>query len=361
MGKHGSIAAAVLAVSFCTSAMAEDSADSSTYFSLLGSYSKYDEGRNDWVTAATGGASSSNIDEGGGLQIIFGQQLATGFGLELTVFADFLETDSGNGTDFYRQGLGVDLVYGLGSREKFTPFVLLGGGVVYNDVFPDSGDDYDAYGNAGLGLVSAPLNRYGMKLRAEVRYLFDSFQTGYDDYKAGIGLEIPLYGKPKVVEKIIEKVKVVEIQGEGGLSDADNDGIVDGRDQCPNTEEGVRVDGNGCPLGNVVALHGVTFETASDRLRPDAKTILDDVSKVMERYPEMLVEIAGHTDSIGSDLYNQNLSQKRAESVRRYLVAKGVASERMKAVGYGESEPVDTNETKEGRERNRRVELRINN
>ncbi|MGJ8669598.1 MAG: OmpA family protein, partial [Oceanococcus sp.] len=86
-----------------------------------------------------------------------------------------------------------------------------------------------------------------------------------------------------------------------------------------------------------------------------------DVSRVMERYPEMMVEVAGHTDSVGSDAYNQQLSQKRSESVRQYLTDKGISADRMSAVGYGESEPVDTNDTKEGRERNRRTELRIKN
>lgn len=351
MGKQGLIASSALAIAMCGTAFAQDDEDRATYITFLGTYSLVDENRD---------GAADGIEDAIGGQFIIGQQLASGFGFEATLFADMIETGTGNGTDYYRPGLGLDVIYAFGDRTAFTPFVLLGAGGAYNDVNPDSADDYDWYGNAGLGFVTGPLNKYDLKMRFELRYLYDNFMDGYDDYKAGLGLEIPLYGEPKTVEKIVEKVKVVEVKAEG-FGDADNDGIIDNRDQCPNTPEGTRVDGSGCPLGDVVGLDGVTFETNSDRLRPDAQTILDDVAGVMERYPEMMVEVAGHTDSIGSDGYNQQLSQKRAESVRQYLTDKGIAGDRMTAVGYGESEPVDSNDTKEGRERNRRTELRIRN
>lgn len=350
MGKQGLIASTALAIALSGPALAQDDEDRATYITILGTYSKMDDDR----------SLAGNIDDAIGGQFIIGQQRASGFGFEATIFADLIETGSGNGTDYYRPGLGLDLIYGFGDRTEFTPFVLLGAGADYNDVSPNSEDDYDWYGNAGVGFVTGPLNKYDIKLRAELRYVYDNFQDGYSDYRAGLGLEIPLYGEPETVEKVVEKVKVVEVTPEG-FGDADGDGIIDSRDQCPNTPAGTRVDGTGCPLGDVVGLDGVTFETDSDRLRPDAKTILDEVTRVMERYPEMMVEVAGHTDSVGPDAYNQQLSQKRAEAARQYLVDKGIAADRMTATGYGESEPVDSNDTKEGRERNRRTELRIQN
>lgn len=352
MGHKSITAAAALALSVTGTAVAQDEEERATYFTVLGTYSQFDEDRN--LDAGT------DIDDGGGIHLILGQQRASGFGLELSLFADFIETGADNGTDFYRPGLGVDLIYGLGDRSGFTPYLALGGGGAYNDAFPDERDEFDFFGNAGVGLITGPLNKYDVKLRADVRYIYDNFEEGYGDYRAGLGVEFPLYGEPKVIEKVVEKVKIVEVEKEG-LSDSDNDGIIDNRDECPNTPEGTRVDGSGCPLGDTVELSGVTFELDSDRLRPDAKTILDEVARVMERYPEMLVEVAGHTDSLGSDAYNQQLSQQRAEAVRQYLIERGVSPDRMTAVGYGESEPVDTNDTVEGRERNRRVELRIKN
>lgn len=352
MDHKGLIATAALAMAANGMAWGQDGEERANYLTILGTYTQFEEDRNDGF--------GTDIDDGAGIRFILGQQRASGFGLELNAFGDFLETGSGNGTDYYRAGIGLDALYALGDRTGLTPYALIGGGGVYNDVFPNDRDDYGWYANAGIGAVTGPINKYDLKLRAEVRYVYDDFEAGYGDIQAGLGLEIPLYGEPKVIEKIVERVKVVEVEA-SGLGDADNDGIIDSKDQCPNTPEGTRVDGEGCPLGDVVGLDGVTFELNSDRLRPDAKTILDDVAEVMQRYPEMLVEVAGHTDSIGSDAYNQQLSQKRAAAVRQYLVDAGIGADRMTAVGYGETEPVDSNDTLEGRERNRRVELRIQN
>ncbi|MGJ8670555.1 MAG: outer membrane beta-barrel protein, partial [Oceanococcus sp.] len=242
MGKQGLIAGTALAIALSSTAFAQDDEERATYISILGSYSLMDENRD--------GAADGIDDAMGGL-LIFGQQRASGFGIEATISADLIETGSGNGTDYYRPGLGLDLLYGFGDRKSFTPFVLVGAGGMYNDVSPDSADDYDWFANAGLGFVTGPLNKYDVKIRFELRYIYDNFMDGYDDYKAGLGLEIPLYGEPKTIEKIVETVKVVEVKAEG-FGDADNDGIIDNRDQCPNTPEGTRVDGTGCPLGDVV-------------------------------------------------------------------------------------------------------------
>lgn len=366
MKKTQLTAAAVAALACTGSAWAQDSDERATYFSVLGSYIVADDQRD--VDNADAGQSTA-IDEGYGVQFVMGQMTSSGFGFELSLFNDMFETDQNNGTDFYRYGIGLDAIYAFGDwiglssdRSGFTPYVLLGGGAVYNDVFPDNRDDYGYYANAGLGMVTPALNKYGMKIRLDLRYVYDDFESGYDEeYKGNIGIEFPLFGEPKVVEKIVEQVKVVEVEKDSGLRDSDDDGIVDGKDNCPNTPAGTRVDGEGCPLGGVVALDGVSFEFNSDRLRPDAATILQDAAEVLERYPEMLVEVAGHTDSIGGDSYNQSLSQQRAESVRQYLITQGISAERLTAVGYGESEPRASNDTEEGRELNRRVELRIQN
>lgn len=352
--------AAALALA-CSAAVHADEGDQrATYFAVMGSYVVADDQR--VADDLANGGITSATDEGYGVQFALGQMRSSGFGFELSLFNDIFETDVDGATDFYRYGLGLDVIYGFGDRTGFTPYVLLGGGAAYNDTFPDDRDDYDFYANAGVGMVSGPLNKYGMKVRLDLRYVYDNFESGYDEeYKGNLGLEFPLFGEPKIVEKVVETVKVVEVSKDSGLKDSDGDGIVDNKDQCPNTPAGTRVDGDGCPLGDVVALDGVTFEFNSDRLRPDAATILDDAAEVLVRYPEMLVEVAGHTDSIGPDAYNQTLSQKRSESVRQFLIERGISAERLTAVGYGESEPRASNDTEEGRELNRRVELRIQN
>ena len=106
-------------------------------------------------------------------------------------------------------------------------------------------------------------------------------------------------------------------------------------------------------------LRGVNFEFDRSELTVNAKTILDSVASELEEHDRIEVEVVGHTDSRGSDSYNQKLSERRANSVVQYLVGKGIDASRMQPVGMGEASPVADNETDEGRERNRRVELKI--
>lgn len=101
----------------------------------------------------------------------------------------------------------------------------------------------------------------------------------------------------------------------------------------------------------------VVFASGSDVLTPEAMAVLDEVVAAMERHPSPVVEVAGHTDDVGDAEANAALSQRRAASVRAYLVDQGIAAERLSSLGVGEDEPVDTNDTPEGRANNRRVEL----
>jgi outer membrane protein OmpA-like peptidoglycan-associated protein len=107
-----------------------------------------------------------------------------------------------------------------------------------------------------------------------------------------------------------------------------------------------------------VVLHGVNFEFNKSILTAKAQTILDRVAASLKKRPDVKVEIAGHCDWVGSDAYNLKLSDRRAASVRAYLISKGVQAENLTSKGYGESMPMATNETDEGRALNRRVELR---
>ena len=101
----------------------------------------------------------------------------------------------------------------------------------------------------------------------------------------------------------------------------------------------------------------MTFESNKARLTPNAMTVLDLVAASLIKRKDVKVEVAGHTDSQGSDAYNHKLSHQRAEVVREYLIGKGVPAENLTFKGYGETNPVASNDTKEGREQNRRVEL----
>ncbi len=106
-----------------------------------------------------------------------------------------------------------------------------------------------------------------------------------------------------------------------------------------------------------ISIYGINFDTAKDRLKPGAEKVLAEITKLMLNYPELKIEIQGHTDNVGSANYNLNLSNKRANTVKGYLLLFGVDKGRMISKGYGLTKPVASNDTEEGRAKNRRVEL----
>ena len=255
----------------------------------------------------------------------------------------------------------------------------------------ENNDFYTADLAAGLGyLFPFKSGNYEWAVRAEVLYeLGDRFLERQDDFRTdidapstfhdvvlNIGLHLP-FRKMAPPPPPPEPVAVV-----APPADSDGDGVPDEKDQCPGTppgtqvnevgcplppppppcktpEAGQRVDLSGCGVGDTIVLHGVNFEFDKATLTVNAKTILDGVADALTSAPGINVEIGGHTDSRGSDEYNEKLSERRSESVMQYLIGRGVAAERMSAHGYGESTPVADNETDEGRELNRRVELKV--
>lgn len=114
--------------------------------------------------------------------------------------------------------------------------------------------------------------------------------------------------------------------------------------------------------GNTINLNmpgGITFDTGKAAIKPNFTPVINDIANVMTKYPETRIEVQGHTDNVGSDSDNLRLSELRAQSVTTALINLGVTSVRLSPIGYGESKPVASNESSEGRERNRRVEIKI--
>jgi OOP family OmpA-OmpF porin len=135
--------------------------------------------------------------------------------------------------------------------------------------------------------------------------------------------------------------------------DSDGDGVYDNADQCPDTPKGATVDKRGCWV-----LTGVTFDTSKWEIKSRYYSILDSVVSILKQNPSLRLEIEGHTDNRGSAAYNQPLSENRAKAVMDYFIARGIASNRLTARGYGFERPAATNDTAAGRAQNRRVELR---
>ena len=199
---------------------------------------------------------------------------------------------------------------------------------------------------------------------------------------------------PDYLDKCPNTPEGVQVDADGCPIDSDSDGVPDYLDKCPNTPEGVQVDADGCPIdsdGDGVpdyldkcptvagspdnygcpelkrevrnlfkrAMQGIQFETGKDIIKPQSFPILDDIANVMFENPTFMLIINGHTDNVGKDEANQELSERRAASVRRYLIGKGVAENRMTSNGFGATMPIADNKTKAGRALNRRVEFLV--
>jgi outer membrane protein OmpA-like peptidoglycan-associated protein len=160
----------------------------------------------------------------------------------------------------------------------------------------------------------------------------------------------------------------------GCPTDTDSDGICDGVDTCPDTPAEVRVDANGCPIvvteketelleTGMIRLQNVNFDSGKATIKEESYPALDEVGSILARWPELRVEVGGHTDSQGSETFNQTLSEDRAKAVLDYLLGKfpDLKAEQLTSAGYGESAPVGPNVTAADRAKNRRVEFKVLN
>lgn len=329
------------------------------------------------------------VDDDIGAALSVGRAISDNVNMELHGFGYNLE----GAADLDYWGLGADVVRVFYRNQRISPYIL--GGVGWNKKNRDPGDDDDTiYGNVAVGFLTDLSSNGSIALRTELRYRADyesrdnGVTSSYRDLMLKVGLQIP-FGQP-YAEPVVERAApvppppppppVVDSDGDGvpdnrdrcpgtprGVTvdadgcpvDTDGDGVADYIDQCPGTPAGTRVDSRGCPITNVINLEGVTFAFNSAEITSDDRGTLNEAVSILERYPDVRVEIAGHTDSVGNAAYNQNLSERRAMSVVEFLVNRGIDRERMIARGYGQAEPIADNATDAGRAMNRRVELRI--
>ena len=152
-----------------------------------------------------------------------------------------------------------------------------------------------------------------------------------------------------------------------GCPDSDGDGIKDSEDDCPN-EAGIE-ELNGCPRPEMPTVEEqeqlnayaktILFATNKSDIKEESEETLQDIIEILKKYPDAKFAIEGHTDSVGSEAYNEKLSDERANSVLRYLVNGGIDKDRLTAKGYGESQPIASNKTGTGRQQNRRTEINL--
>ncbi len=162
---------------------------------------------------------------------------------------------------------------------------------------------------------------------------------------------------PDQMARFVERVFYNSPQGvayNDNFADSDGDGVIDELDQCPNTPRGAPVNFAGC-----WEISGVYFDFNKSEIKPGFYPILNQHIEILKQNPNLKYEVQGHTDSLGPEQYNLKLSDQRARSIEHYFSSHGIPSESLTSQGYGESRPIDSNETKEGRQHNRRVEIQV--
>lgn len=275
-----------------------------------------------------------DADYGVGLRFGAMKQISERWNIEPNLTINDIERDKASGQS-WQYGLGLDGLFMLNeSNVQVNPYLVLGAGAQHHDAHA-GGYDTNAYWNAGIGLLASEVLG-PISLRADVRYVQDFTKDArvgskdpYDDVRINVGINFPLSAKAEAPQPVVRNVtEVVEV------------------------ERVVEV------TATPEVLEGVNFEFDSERLTANARRVLSEVVERLKHHSDIHVEISGHTDSQGSAMYNEALSLRRANAVKEYLVQQGIASQRLSTVGQGFTQPVASNSTEEGREANRRIEMR---
>ena len=172
------------------------------------------------------------------------------------------------------------------------------------------------------------------------------------EVKCGFSVTADEIASSENMADFVKKVFLTAIPKQVSDIDSDGDGVYDKDDQCPDTPKGAIVDSRGCWV-----VKGVIFDYKKWDIKEEFNSNLSNIVDVLQKNPNMNIRIEGHTDNIGSMEYNIDLSQKRAQAVKNYLVGKGINESRVSIVGFGYKKPIAPNDTEEGRSLNRRAEI----
>lgn len=342
--KHILALASLTSIGILPLVHADEFTDNRWYVAPFGSYVKPGGDRN-----------ANNPGYGAGLGI--GKIINEHFNVELRGFYNGFDDQMprvGSG-QWDLAGGTADLQYYF-FRDKFSPYAVIGAGGMNSYVRGNSG--VGILGEAGLGFTYELHDNF--LIRSDARYRYNNnlnahLNPGTDEFHdlvVNVGFVVPLGPKPGA--PVVEEPAPAPAPDCSTL-DTDSDGVNDCLDKCPGTISGSQVTADGCPIK--LEIKGVNFRYDSAELTPEAMSILDGVAESLINYPQKNdIEVQGHTSSEGTNRHNLRLSQRRSQSVADYLAQKGVTN-RLTARGYGEDQPIADNNTEEGREQNRRVEL----
>jgi outer membrane protein OmpA-like peptidoglycan-associated protein len=303
--------------------------------------------------------------------VALGRELGPFINMELNFNGARVNNGRGTGhLDTY--GYSLDVLGILNRTGLISPYLTAGVGAESNVLVPGNAltNQTKLMTQAGLGtfinLWRSSDGTRAFALRPEIKARWDDPGKGDHlvDYIALLGFQYSFGGSPTPAPPApppppppppVSQAAPQPAAVPATPPDSDHDGVPDNIDQCPNTPAGVQVDAVGCPLKGSITLEGVNFEHNSAALTVASHPPLDAIADGLKKHPRLKVEIQGHTDSTGSPAYNLKLSQKRADSVRDYLVDSGVNADQLVTKGYGQTQPAASNKTAEGRARNRRV------
>jgi OmpA-OmpF porin, OOP family len=276
----------------------------------------------------------------------FGYVLDDNWTLEAVASQYNSETQDG-GVDVDGTQYRLDALYNINTESLWRPYVAFGVGDQKREVDSEDWSERDTLVNLGAGVKRNLGGNW--EFRTDVR-AFNSLDNEYTDLALNAGISYLFGGSPAPVKA----APAPEPE-----KDSDGDGVLDSKDQCPDTPRTHKVDAVGCSLKltETVAIElKITFDTAKSIIKPEFEGEVSKLATFMNQYADTVVTVEGHTDSQGSDAYNQKLSQSRADAVKAALITKyGIGADRVNAIGFGEAKPVADNTTATGREQNRRV------
>lgn len=262
----------------------------------------------------------------------------------------------------------LDALYHLTETGDWRPYVVAGVGDHTFDLDRGYKDVDETRVNLGLGVKRMLGDNFSV--RGDIR-AFNSLDEEQTDIAAQVAISylIGHNSTPKVVDSDGDGVPDdadacpntppgAPVDSTGCPLDSDGDGVPDYKDQCPGTSARLKVDEVGCPVKlekNVSMTVGIEFDFDSAVVKPEYNGEIQKVADFLHQYEGVKVEVQGHTDSKGTDAYNQKLSEERAASVGAVLQQNGISADRIRTKGYGESMPIADNNTSEGRAQNRRV------
>ena len=302
------------------------------------------------------GLQKMNYDAEVGLDNDLGYVIGIGYDFTSRLSAEFSVMDLNPETKAKReldQDLWkIDVLYGLDfDLGRFKPFVVSGLGNSNID------GENDSIWDIGAGL-RLPLNER-WTWRTSIRNYY-ALGRDFEDQDFGIDTTLVYrFGGSRKSKASSNEPPREGIQEVVAVADADRDGVPDANDLCSDTPRSYAVDKDGCPIAieevaRVELL--VNFDFDRSEVKEQYLPEIESVARFMEQYPDRVVELEGHTDSRGTDAYNLGLSQRRAEAVMAELVGRfGISPSRVSAKGFGESQPIGSNDSAQGRAENRRV------